>query len=45
LEDYGRFDVIYFLDKKENQLNILKCDKLIMTSDLVDEELLNEINY
>jgi hypothetical protein len=43
LEDYGRVDVIYFLDKKENQLNIFKGDKLIMTSDLVDEELLNEI--
>ena len=43
LEDYGRVDVIYFLDKKENQLNIFKGDKLIMTSDLVFEELLNEI--
>ena len=43
LEDYGRVDIVYFLDKKENQLNIFKGDKLIMTSDLVDEELLNEI--
>lgn len=43
LEDYGRVDVVYFLDKKENQLNIFKGDKLIMTSDLVSEELLNEI--
>ena len=43
LEDYGRVDIVYFLDKKENQLNIFKGDKLIMTSDLVDENLLNEI--
>jgi hypothetical protein len=43
LEDYGRVDVVYFLDKKENQLNIFKGDKLIITSDLVSEELLNEI--
>jgi len=43
LEDYGRVDIVYFLDKKENQLNIFKSDKLIMTSDLVDENLLNEI--
>jgi hypothetical protein len=43
LEDYGRVDVVYFLDKKENQLNIFKGDKLIMTSDLVSEELLSEI--
>ena len=43
LEDYGRVDIVYFLDKKENQLNIFKGDKLIMTSDLVFEELLNEI--
>jgi hypothetical protein len=43
LEDYGRVDVVYFLDKKENQLNIFKGDKLIMTSDLVEEVLLNEI--
>jgi hypothetical protein len=41
LEDYGRVDVVYFLDK--NQLNIFKGDKLIMTSDLVEEVLLNEI--
>jgi len=43
LEDYGRVDVVYFLDKKENQLNIFKGEKLIMTSDLVQDELLNEI--
>jgi hypothetical protein len=43
LEDYGRVDVVYFLDKKENQLNIFKGEKLIMTSDLVSEDLLNEI--
>ena len=43
LEDYGRVDIVYFLDKKENQLNIFKGDKLIMTSDLVDENLLNEV--
>jgi hypothetical protein len=43
LEDYGRVDVIYFLDKKENQLNIFKGDKLIMTSDSVSKNLLNEI--
>lgn len=43
LEDYGKVDVVYFLDKKENQLNIFKSDKLIMTSDLVFEDLINEI--
>lgn len=43
LEDYGKVDVVYFLDKNENQLNIFKADKLIMTSDLVEESLLNEI--
>jgi hypothetical protein len=43
LEDHGRVTVVYFLDKKENQLNIFKDDKLIMTCDLVDEELLGEI--
>jgi hypothetical protein len=43
LEDYGRVTVVYFLDKKENQLNIFKDDKLIMTSDLVEEELLVEV--
>ena len=43
LEDYGRVDVVYFLDKKENQLNIFKGEKLIMTSDSVSENLLNEI--
>ena len=43
LEDYGRVDLVYFLDRKENQLNVFKGDKLIMTSDLVNEELLNEI--
>jgi|Laugresbdmm110sn_1035088.scaffolds.fasta_scaffold08603_4 hypothetical protein len=41
LEDYGRVDLVYFLDKKE--LNIFKDDKLIITSDLVSEELLNDI--
>ena len=43
LEDYGRVDIVYFLDKNENQLNIFKGDKLIMTSDLVEKNLLNEI--
>jgi hypothetical protein len=43
LEDYGRVDIVYLLDKKENQINIFKGDKLIMTTDLVNEELLNEI--
>jgi hypothetical protein len=43
LEDYGRVDVVYFLDKRENQLNIFKGEKLILTSDLVEEDLLNEI--
>jgi len=43
LEDHGRVTIVYFLDKKENQLNIFKDDKLIMTCDLVDEELLGEI--
>ena len=43
LEDYGKVDVVYFLDKKENQLNIFKDDKLIMTSDLVSQDLINEI--
>ena len=43
LEDYGKVDLVYFLDKEENQLNIFKSDKLIMTSDLVFEDLINEI--
>jgi hypothetical protein len=43
LEDHGRVTIVYFLDKKENQLNIFKDDKLIMTCDLVDEELLVEV--
>jgi hypothetical protein len=43
LEDYGKVDLVYFLDKDENQLNIFKSDKLIMTSDLVFEDLINEI--
>ena len=43
LEDYGKVDVVYFLDKKENQLNIFKDDKLIITSDLVSQDLINEI--
>jgi len=43
LEDYGKVDVVYFLDKKENQLNIFKADKLIITSDLVSQDLINEI--
>jgi hypothetical protein len=43
LEDYGKVDIIYLSDKKENQLNIFKGDKLIMTSDLVDKVLLDEI--
>jgi len=43
LEDYGKVDVVYFLDKKENQINIFKADKLIITSDLVSQDLINEI--
>jgi hypothetical protein len=43
LKDYGRVDVVYFLDKSENQINIFKDDKLIMTSDLVSDDLLNEV--
>lgn len=43
LEDYGRVDVVYFLDKKNNQLNIFKGEKLILTSDSVSEDILNEI--
>lgn len=43
LEDYGKVDVVYFLDKNENQLNIFKADKLIMTSDLVSQDLISEI--
>jgi hypothetical protein len=45
LEDYGKVDIIYLSDKKENQLNIFKGDKLIMTSDLVDKVLLDEIIF
>jgi hypothetical protein len=45
LEDYGKVDIIYLSDKKENQLNIFKGDKLIMTSDLVDKILLDEIIF
>ena len=43
LEDYGRVDVVYFLDKDENQINIFKNEKCIMTSDLVDKDLLKSI--
>jgi hypothetical protein len=43
LEDYGRVDVVYFLDKKKDQLNIFKGEKLILTSDSVSEDILNEI--
>jgi hypothetical protein len=43
LEDYGRVDVVYFLDKKRDQLNIFKGEKLILTSDSVSEDILNEI--
>ena len=43
LQDYGRVDIVYFLDKNNNKINIFKEDKLIITSDLVDEDLLNKI--
>jgi len=41
LEDYGKVDVILFLDK--NDLVIFKNDKCIMTSDLVEKELLSKV--
>jgi len=41
LEDFGRVDVVVFMDK--NDISIFKNDKCIMTSDLVDKTLLNEV--
>jgi hypothetical protein len=41
LNDFGRVDVVFFLDKKD--VVIFKNEKCIMTSDLVDENLLNQL--
>lgn len=41
LNDFGKVDVVFFLDKKD--VVIFKNDKCIMTSDLVDSNLLNQL--
>ena len=41
LSDYGRVDIVFFLDKRE--IAIYKENKCIITSDLVEESLLNEL--
>lgn len=41
LSDYGRTDIVFFLDKRE--IAIYKENKCIITSDLVEESLLNEL--
>lgn len=41
LTDYGRVDIVFFLDKRE--IAIYKENKCIITSDLVEESLLNEL--
>ena len=41
LEDFGKIDVVLFLDK--NDVSIFKNEKFIMTSDFVEKELLNEV--
>jgi len=41
LEDYGKVDILYFLDKPD--IAIFKGDKLIITSEDVKKELLNEV--
>lgn len=41
LEDYGRVDLLYFLDK--NDVAIYKGEKCILASNDVSEELLNEL--
>jgi hypothetical protein len=41
LEDFGKVDVVLFLDK--NDISIFKNEKCIMTSDLVEKELLNQV--
>jgi hypothetical protein len=41
LEDFGKVDVVYFLDKKD--IVIFKNEKCILTSDSVESTLLNQI--
>ncbi len=41
LEDYGRVDLLYFLDKKD--IAIFKGEKCIMTSNDISKDLLSEI--
>ena len=41
LEDFGKVDVVFFLDK--NDVVIFKNEKCIMTSDNVDQEILKKI--
>lgn len=41
LEDFGKVDVVFFLDK--NDVVIFKNEKCIMTSDYVDQEVLKKI--
>jgi hypothetical protein len=41
LEDFGKVDIVLFLDK--NDISIFKNEKCIMTSDLVEKELLNQV--
>lgn len=41
LEDFGRVDVVVFIDK--NDISIFKNDKCIMTSELVESEILDEV--
>lgn len=41
LEDFGKVDVVLFLDKSD--ISIFKNEKCIMTSELVEKELLSEV--
>lgn len=41
LDDYGKVDILYFLDKRD--IAIFQGDKCIMTSKDVDSNLLNEL--
>lgn len=41
LDDYGKVDILYFLDKPD--IAIFKGDKLILTSEGVDSKLLNDV--
>lgn len=41
LDDYGKVDILYFLDKPD--IAIFKGDKLIITSENVKKELLEEV--